>query len=825
LLDPSKVNFTLRHTNSPSKIISAGKIDAYGSFTLKVNPGDTYLIHSLGTNYGGYYDKNFTLTEGYTAIENITFTTVNGNAIFTVPDNNEIAYANLLVAKLYDEDTDTYSIKNPEAMIQKGSVYTGYEPYNYTTLDNITATDAMKDIINDAVEIPEFLQAPITPDQTSFFEQATQKNLFNPANITWRSRYSGTTTAAIVPDETVSTENTYIGFWVEVEENETYMCNGISFAYGGYYSDISPIGTHSIAEVTFINPVQGAGKYFIVPSGLDIHYVALLLQIPKQEKIDMQLSAETLTKVQVELGEIATDIIPYDANAALKIPLKYLDIDSSLGTNSSNSKTYSDKIKELDPVQFTKQDYDKCSNFFTHYLAKDKDLVIVNSGTSLTARSTEHSTAHPNAKFRPPCCDSNNFFSLMWDTIMWEGQEYRRYDSGYFTESGGIFISSYSLSEWDDGSYRRGWTRYINDTNANIQFVIPEEAFQFNFIYRTDTVGDENVVLTISEGNNKVEVFNGESWVEANGFIFSMKETIKYLENIRYPSPTNHNELSNNVERYQISGNTTYQKRLKMRCKSNSINSIGTIKNIIITSSGVGRFMYWGVEWSPREYMVTYINSARGSHGYSITDHIKTTEANHGGLHRYIDNEIISYKPDLIFSENAIHNSGGSGPSSTYFDDYFGLVAYDFFMNKDCPVSIISRAIANGINEEDIDFITFTSTITWNFKGIYGRNDDETDQSKIGLLKFLPTKDGTYCTGLDLQTMSNNYLSKYCKGLHINACQYFCDGAVSIYGNMKDATIGSGQNGDTLTNEGSHWNDNGSLLMFNCMKNLFNIYK
>jgi len=804
----------MRHYTSKNKLLSAGSDDNYGSVLLKVTPGKTYITHDFGIQQGGYYDKYFTYTLNYPAIDSITF----NNYVFTVPDNDEIAYALLTIRKSYNSETEQYSLYNEYCMVQEGDTFTGYEEFQHIETGNIVPTDEFKEIINDSIDTSAFAQNPITPEQTSFFEykSSTCKNLLHENNINWSARHQNSG-VKIVSDMAASTK--YVSVWIPVDENETYMYTGNVFQ-GGYYdtNDII-INKAAIGNIEFIAPVSGNGKYFIVPSGQNIHYALItLLLSTTEEKENQKLSDQSLNTFQVELGEISTEVIPYVEDNTLIIPAKYLDIEQSNNTSNNSSKSYSDRIKELDPIQFSSDDYTKVSNFFNHYLAKDKDLVIVNTGTSLTARATEHATEHPKAKFRPPCFDSNNFCSMMWDTIIWEGQEYRRYDSGWFTESGGTFNTSYALSEWDDGAYRRGWTRYINNTIASISCKIPSDAFQFNFIYRTDTVGDENVTLTITEGNNKVEVFNGTTWLEANGYTFSMLEEVKYLTNVQYPSPTAHNALSSTVVQYQISGNTTYQKRLKMRCKSGNINSIGTEKNINITSSGTGRFMYWGVEWSPREFMVTYINSARGSHGFGIA-------GSGNSLHKFIDNEIISYKPDLIFSENPIHNSGGSSQSSNYNDDYFGYAAYDFFTNTDCPVSIISRAVANGINANDLDFITFTSTITWNFHGIYGKDDGETDESKIGKLKFAPTKDGTYCTGLDLQTMSNRYLQEHSKGLHINACQYFCDGAVAIYGDMKSATIGSGQAGDTLTNEGSHWNDNGSLLMFNCMRNLFNIYK
>ena len=127
-----------------------------------------------------------------------------------------------------------------------------------------------------------------------------------------------------------------------------------------------------------------------------------------------------------------------------------------------------------------------------------------------------------------------------------------------------------------------------------MSFIVPSDAWAFNYIYRTDSVGG-NCTITIDEGNSKMEVYNGIDWVEANGYVFTTLE----------PPVT------------ASKGNTVYQKRLRMRCKNKAtggINSIGTAKGVSIKKGDntTDRFMFVGAEWSKREFMINVINGAGG---------------------------------------------------------------------------------------------------------------------------------------------------------------------------------------------------------------------
>ena len=191
---------------------------------------------------------------------------------------------------------------------------------------------------------------------------------------------------------------------------------------------------------------------------------------------------------------------------------------------------------------------------------------------------------------------------------LWQGQKYKRYDHPDLTYSDSAWsvTNNYQIGEtiiWDDSQAgHNGVTKRTSDANASVSFIVPTDAWQFNFVYRTDSVGGDCSV-EITQGNLKMEVFNGVDWVEANGFQFTMLE----------PTAT------------ETKGNTIFQKRLKMRCRdkgAGGINSIGAIKNITISKGAdSSNFNVVGIEWSPREFMFTFINAARGSHQWGWRRH------------------------------------------------------------------------------------------------------------------------------------------------------------------------------------------------------------
>ena len=100
---------------------------------------------------------------------------------------------------------------------------------------------------------------------------------------------------------------------------------------------------------------------------------------------------------------------------------------------------------------------------------------------------------------------------------------------------------------------------------VRLSFTVPEDTYICNFIYRTDLNGSDSNIVSIAEGDDQVQVWDGADWVEANGFEFTMK----------------HAAVSTHR------GNTKYQERLKFRMcdvyKGGSFDTRGTTKTISIT--------------------------------------------------------------------------------------------------------------------------------------------------------------------------------------------------------------------------------------------------
>ena len=769
LLDPDKINTGIRYSPASQKIVavSAGQAQCLIGL-IAVIPGQTYVYHGTAVDYsGGFFDADAHPVIDQTALSSITFSS---GHTFTVPAGAYYVGLNLL---LNAYETGTYQL-------EKGTTPTEIVPYDSSfKLDPQYIPDGIitQDMIGDGW---------IEPINTTFFD-AVSHNMINPDNIDMTLYYSPAANRL----NAVGSYAYAVTGMIEVKEGETYTYSGTATTNqaGGYFGEgaTAHAGQDAIAQITLVDPVSGGGKCFTVPVGQGIKYVCLNL---KKTASPFEIDGT----YQLEVGEMATPIVPYQV--VWKIGEEYLP--QSAGPSADVSA-----FDRLPRPSYAFEE-GKLARFLHAMAYKDSDVMVVGTGTSLTARSSEHCTTREDATSRPPLMHSNNFASRIWDLIAWEGQEYRRFDYPLFFIESGTWRSAHDMPEWDDGPYRYGITRYA-EGQASFTFEVPEDAWQCNLIIRTDSQGTQAATISVAEGNGQLEAWNGTQWVEANGYVFTERESTTSLTNVSVNDPRTTDNSQTLVASYQVGGNTTYQRRVKMRCKSATMDSRGTTKRVTVSSSS-GRLMYWGIEWSPREYMITYVNAARGSHDLSFNSQ--------RSLSHFQDNEIWSFAPDLIFTENPIHNSGGAGSvPNTYYTQYWGYATYDFFFNTDDPISLASRAAALGIT--DLEWVVFTSSITWNFGGI----DED------GQLKLYEDKSGHVMTALDAQEMCYEWTKTNEQDvIAINACKYWCDAAVAMFGDLKTATIGSGKNGDTMTNEGSHWNDTGSAVMARCIGPVFDNY-
>lgn len=583
--------------------------------------------------------------------------------------------------------------------------------------------------------------------------------------------------------------------WIPVQEGKLYTVSGAGLycdadgPQGGYFSGHG--SGKAVDNISFFDPVAGEGHVFQVPMGLGITHAVISLR-----KLNNSPSATQLAGyIQMEEGEMATAYLSYDsrntANAALPAD------ESSSGSAVIFDRTAWHRYTEGDVGQKWTGIW---PNFRRHHHRKDKDLVVVNTGTSLTARTDEHCTDHPEKSYRPPLMHSHNMASILWDQMRWQDQQYRRYDAPSFFSETGQFHTATNLPEWDDGPYRAGYTRYSETTGASVSFVVPENAWQFNWIYRTDRVAVESVVISVAEGNGLMEVYDEatRSWVEADGYLFSMREPELSTRDVLIPLAASENALAE--VNLASKGNTTYQKRLKMRCRGPSFDSRSSTKRVFISGQTAGRFLYWGVEWSPHQHMITYINAARGSHN---------TQAQHErGLPRFQDNEIWSFQPDLLFFELPIHNDG-AGNAGAYAGGIWQRLTENFVFRKDYELSLVARGIHFGLSPE---IGMFTSSISWNF----GAMDEQ------GNLIETEQEDGTRMTALDKFNQAFDWVRlQHPDIVIIHAAKRWVEAGVAIFGNLKQATVGSGKAGTTFTNEGSHWNDTGSKMIAKVLAPLF----
>lgn len=451
---------------------------------------------------------------------------------------------------------------------------------------------------------------------------------------------------------------------------------------------------------------------------------------------------------------------------------------------------------------------EKCPNFYRKYKDKKEDVVVVLTGTSLT-QGNLYTTTRSDATTRPPCLHTNDLASAIFDSLIkhWDGQQYRRYDNADLTYSSGTWAVINQLKDsndahvWDDFDYRKnGLTKTTVSASANVSMTIPGDAWQFNFIYRSDKQGG-NCTVSIAEGNSKVEAFNGTNWVEANGFVFSMLESAATA----------------------TKGNTIYQKRLKMRCKnkaSGGINSIGSTKQITITKANdVSRFNVVGFEWSPREHMFTLINGARGSHEWGSPQGYQ--------LEHYQDGDIWEFNPDLILAEVTIHNWGASDVAGITRDPlHYVNIAKRAYFNEfnDYPESLFAKSNAY----TDCEVVFYSDTLSAG-PSLAGAWDSTTKQPKFGVVVSAATNGSTVDTVNvgRVKTNFENYeaVDTYMKSkdyIYIPIAPVFREVTEKYYGTYWHGMQASGANGATLTFDGGHMNDNGAALWASLITPLFN---
>lgn len=445
----------------------------------------------------------------------------------------------------------------------------------------------------------------------------------------------------------------------------------------------------------------------------------------------------------------------------------------------------------------------KCPNFYRKFKDKNQDVTVVLTGTSLT-QGNLYASDRADASTRPAALHTNDLASSVFDKLIkhWDGQKYRRYDHAdlIYSNSEWVVANDIGNGTWDDYAHiKNGLTKTTTDANASVSMTIPANAWQFNFVYRSDWQCG-NCTVSIAEGNSKVEAWNGSAWVEANGFVFSM-----------YEGPAT-----------STKGNTQYQKRLKMRCKnraSGGINSIGSTKQITISKgNNSNRFNVVGFEWSQREFMLFVINGARG--GFEWGD------PNGNRLDQYQDTDIWSFNPDLLLAEITTINWGASDPAALTKDPlYYVNNAKRAYFNEfnDMPTSLYAKS--SGYTVCDVIFYSDTLAAS---SAVAGAWDSVTHEPKFGVVSEAATNGGPV-DNINVGRAKTNFenyeaVERYIASkdyLFIPILSTFKAVTENYYGSYWAGMQPSDKTGETLSIDGVHFNDNGAALFSKIVASVF----
>ena len=431
---------------------------------------------------------------------------------------------------------------------------------------------------------------------------------------------------------------------------------------------------------------------------------------------------------------------------------------------SDYKKWFPNKSNIVSPLKST------LKPFIQKYYARTSDVTIVQIGDSIST-DLNWTDKRPDANERPPFCTEYNVNSYLEEKLRWKEQKYRRFDySGVFTETLGGGTSS--VKETDDkwgavgGAFYYPITKVIDGgTNAGISFGFPANNKRLSLILHSDQLFATETKVTISSGNGKVEVWNGSSWVEANNYTTSFQETS--------------NPIVGEIEQFYMDN---AQKRLKFRSLSDLSAKTITVQNV-----GAGRFGYWGIEYSPNDYMFTYICASKGSHSIAR-------------LQQYETWMVDEFNPDLVVWQMPILNEGLGVDDRGWASEFFGIK----FKNK--------FETLNGKGYLVLPYILWAAT--------YSEFVDTNGNFLSGIANGKIVSPFADVANIMSVFSSNDYPV-------INLFNLITEAAINKAkeenGNIySSALIGSGKNGNTFTIDGIHMNKLGNEVVFNMLEPYFN---
>ncbi len=270
--------------------------------------------------------------------------------------------------------------------------------------------------------------------------------------------------------------------------------------------------------------------------------------------------------------------------------------------------------------------------FGRKYARKEEDLTIVLWGDSLLAREQHTSVGGLDPTSLPPLMHSMKLDWHLWQGLDYPKPTFRRFDHPGTFDFRGDWTAAESDPLWDDSGYRPAITYWSDSPGAAIRWHLRPEDSAVNLIYRADGAGAQAEVA-VEQGQGLVEVWDETTgaWVEGDGLRFSMKQSV---------GPR--------------SGNTTYQRRLRLRRTEDQPDLPVTMEVRQAVEGSHGRLSIWGVERFRRDQgILTLVNSARGSHTLEM-------------LVRSLENEVIDFQPDLIVLQLPLLNMVHVCPTVEY---------------------------------------------------------------------------------------------------------------------------------------------------------------
>jgi|GEM_PF-4866134 len=263
----------------------------------------------------------------------------------------------------------------------------------------------------------------------------------------------------------------------------------------------------------------------------------------------------------------------------------------------------------------------KCPKFIQKLLLQKEDVYVIALSDSLLGLQSGCSNSPSHPQNLPNGCYQMHVQYWLWYFYVKNKPLTNRWEvtPNIFTYVGTwAILGSGAGSKFDSPAWAGEFRSYIatihmsNSANASIAFTWNLAAYEkLNWIYKKTLDGASDVTLTIAEGNGHVQLFDGDSWIEANGYVFSQKT----------------------ANRPQGDGYALHLSDCKIKMRR--VVNVGTITITFSKGASTSEYLYfWGTErWNGAAVFIT--NVARGGRYFSL-------------LKDNFLNDVVERKPDLV---------------------------------------------------------------------------------------------------------------------------------------------------------------------------------